>query len=279
MEPASHRLDREAMLADRVAVAERIRRDVDEAVVAATEKRRAHIDRIVENLRFAAREQPAAAARATSADGEAARRLVAPARAADNVRETSGALVLRTLTEERELSARVHAQTESERAALAEMQERLRQAERDAEELLVETVRVEAEMQERRKQAEREAEEILARARVEAGGVVSRIEEERRVQVAREAEEILARTQAEADRVAAEIEERRVRVERESDEIHARALEAERIVATTEEQRHRVRELLSGVLASLGDEAAAPSESLVGDLSSRPRETTEPTVT
>ena len=45
MEPGSHRLDREAMLAGRHAVAERVRREVDETVAVAAEKRRAFLER------------------------------------------------------------------------------------------------------------------------------------------------------------------------------------------------------------------------------------------
>ena len=89
MEEALRRLDREAMFADRVAIAERIRREVDEVVVAAAEKRVAYIDWTVGNLRVDARAQPVAAAPATSPDGEAARLLVASGRTAEDVLETS----------------------------------------------------------------------------------------------------------------------------------------------------------------------------------------------
>jgi hypothetical protein len=51
MEPETHRLDREAMLADRRAVAERVQREVDEAVAAAAEKRHAAFERFVDDLR------------------------------------------------------------------------------------------------------------------------------------------------------------------------------------------------------------------------------------
>jgi hypothetical protein len=57
VEPESHRLDREAMLADRLAVAERVRREVDEAVVAAAEKRRAYFDQFMNRIRFEAEAQ------------------------------------------------------------------------------------------------------------------------------------------------------------------------------------------------------------------------------
>jgi hypothetical protein len=50
MEPESHRLDREAMYADRLAAAERVRREIDEIVSAAAEKRRAYLDRFVNDL-------------------------------------------------------------------------------------------------------------------------------------------------------------------------------------------------------------------------------------
>lgn len=57
MEPESHRLDRQAMLADHLAVAERVRREVDEAVVAAAEKRRAYFDQFMDHMRFEAQAQ------------------------------------------------------------------------------------------------------------------------------------------------------------------------------------------------------------------------------
>jgi hypothetical protein len=54
MEPESHRLDREAMYADRLAAAERVRREIDETVSAAAEKRRAYLERFVNDLRIEA---------------------------------------------------------------------------------------------------------------------------------------------------------------------------------------------------------------------------------
>ena len=248
MESEIHRHDREAMLADHLAVAERVRREVEEAEGVAAEKRRA-FDRYLEYSGVEAQAQPPADAPLPQ-DEEAARLLVASARAAEDVRVASRARALRTLTKAREFAARVHSQTERERAALAELQERRGQVEREAEEILAEVVRVEAEMEERRGRVEREADEILAQARDEAV------------------------------RVEAVMEERRGRVEREADEILARARdEADRIVAASVEERQRVRQLLTGALASLDSEAASAPESLVGDLSSRLHETKEPTVT
>jgi DivIVA domain-containing protein len=88
------------------------------------------------------------------ADAEAARLLVAAARAADDVRDAARARALRTLKKARELSALVHAQVEREREELAEMQER-------------------------RRQVEHEAEEILAQARAEAAHIVAATDAER----------------------------------------------------------------------------------------------------
>ena len=280
MEQTPHELDVEAMLADRVAVAERISREVDEVVAAAAEKRGAYLDWTIGNLRGDARAQPAAPSRATPPDEEAARLLVASARAADDVREASRAEALRTLTEAREASALVEAQTERERAALAEIRERRAQVEREAEELLAETGRVEDEIQERRARAEREAEELLARAQAEADRVLAGAGQERRVQAEREAEELLARARAEADRVAAETEERRGQVAREADEARLRANEADRIVAAAEKERQRVRKLLAGAIASLDVDAraAAPPENRVGEAPRLP-DPTEPTTT
>jgi hypothetical protein len=262
MEQTPHDLDVEEMLADRVAVAERVSREVDEVVAAATEKRGAYIDWTLGNLRRDAREQPAAPSRATPPDGEAARLLVASARAAEDVREASRAEALRTLTEAREAAAVVEAQTERERAALAGIRERRAQVAREAEELLAETGRVEGEMQKRRARAESEAAALLAVAQAEADRVLGAAEEERRAQGAREAEEILAEARAEADRLAAEIEERRKMVERGAEALRAQAHEADRIVAVTEEERRRVRKLLAGAIASLDVDAkaAAPPE-------------------
>lgn len=131
-----------------------------------------------------------------AADGEAARLLVAAARAAEDVRGASRGRALRTLTKARDRAMQLHAEAERERAALAELQER-------------------------RDRVEHEADDILTRARAEA----------------------------------------------------------ERVRASIEDERQRMRELLSGALASLDAEGAAPSESLVADLSSRLHETTEPSVT
>ena len=58
--------------------------------------------------------------------------------------------------------------------------------------------------------------------------------------------------------------------------VHA---EADRIVAATEAQRDRGRELLTGALASLDVEHAAPPQGLVADLESRLHETAEPSAT
>jgi len=179
---------------------------------------------------------------------DAARLLVGAARAAEDVREASWARALHTLTKARDLSALLHAQTERERAALAEMQERRGQVEREAEAILVEAGRVEGEMQERRVQVEREAEAILAGARAEADRVVAVTEEERRVEVEREADEI----RAEVDRVvAATEEERRVEAEREAEAVLARArVEADSVLAGIEERRvqaeRQAEEILEG---------------------------------
>ena len=50
MEPEAHRLDREAMLAERRVVAERVQRDVDDAVAAAAVKRDAFLDWFVARM-------------------------------------------------------------------------------------------------------------------------------------------------------------------------------------------------------------------------------------
>ena len=282
MEPQSHQLDREAMLADHEAVAERVRREVDEMVAAAAEKRHAHFDQVIDHLRSDVdAQQPTAVP-----DGEAARLLVAAAHAAEDVREASHARALQTLTQARERAEQIDAETERRRAALAEMEERCRQAEHEAGEILA-RARTEAESvvaaleEGRRARVDREAEAILAGARAEAERVVAAIEEERRVQIEREANEILARTRAEAEQAVTAIEEeRRRQAERDADEIRAHARdEAQHVVAAIEEERRRVRELLTGAIATLDAEAASQPDNIVGDLSSRLQETREPTST
>jgi hypothetical protein len=74
------------MLADRLAVAERVRREVDEAVVAAVEKRRAFFDRFMDQMRFEAeaqreRERILAGMEAAFATGQAADHVPASAAA------------------------------------------------------------------------------------------------------------------------------------------------------------------------------------------------------
>jgi len=106
-----------------------------------------------------------------------------------------------------------------------------------------------AEMQERREQAEHEADEILVRARAEA----------------------------ESERAAlAEVQERREQAEHKADEILVRArAEADRVVTAIDDERHRVRELLTGALASLDPEGASREDDLMTDLSSRLNEPAE----
>lgn len=156
MEQEYHRLDREAMLADRAAVAERVRREVDAEVEAAAEKRRAFFDWWIASL---------------SRD--------APAQPTD---ETGGPLPIPGSRAEDLLEAS-RAEIEREQAALAEMQKRRTQADREAEEILAaaraEASRVEAEAEAHRAQVEREEGELRARS-LEADRIVSATEEERR---------------------------------------------------------------------------------------------------
>jgi hypothetical protein len=53
VEPETHRLDREAMLAERAAMAERVQREVDAVVAAAAEKRREYMEWRLERTRTA----------------------------------------------------------------------------------------------------------------------------------------------------------------------------------------------------------------------------------
>ncbi len=79
MEPEAHRLDREALLADRLRVAQRVRREVDEVTAAAAEKRRVYLEWFVDHMRIEAqgeieRERRWADMRVALAAGSAAER-------------------------------------------------------------------------------------------------------------------------------------------------------------------------------------------------------------
>ena len=167
---------------------------------------------------------------------------------------------LRTLTKARERARQVDLRSEQEAARLAELRESREQLEREREQIL-EAPRAEA-------------------ARIMAAAVVA---EQRAAETEREANELLARARTEA---AASEQERREEADREAREILARArAEAGRTLAAADEERSRVRNLLTGALASLdpvapieaagpaGTAVAAPSADLVGDLSSRLQET------
>jgi hypothetical protein len=54
MEPEAQRLDREARLAERLAITERVRRDVDDVLEAAAAKRDAYFDWFVAHMRIEA---------------------------------------------------------------------------------------------------------------------------------------------------------------------------------------------------------------------------------
>jgi DivIVA domain-containing protein len=230
-------------------------------------------------------------------EGEAAELLIAATRAAEDVRLASRARALRTLTKARELATLVRAETDREHEALAASRERRAQAESMAEELLAEANRVDGEIANRRRQLDLEVEErVAAVSQLEAEAqerrawadreVEERLSEARRVD--REVVERLERANRDAEeriaaarRADAEAQERRASAEREAEETLAQArAEAERLVAGVEEERTRMRDLLSGALAMLGTETApdedAGRESLVGDLSSRVHESQDP---
>jgi cell division septum initiation protein DivIVA len=98
----------------------------------------------------------------------------------------------------------------------------------------------------------------------------------------------LVNAQTERERAnLAEAEERRRQADSEAERIVAQArAEAAAILGAIEDERKRVRELLTGALTSLEAEAAVPRGNLIGDLaprldlsSNRDLETTEPTAT
>ena len=97
------------------------------------------------------------------------------------------------------------------------------------------------------------------------------------------ARDLAALVQAQTEREQAALaatQERRDEVEREANRVLARAqAEADSFVMAIEDERRRVRELLTGALVSLDAEGASPSEGLMADLESRLHETTEPTTT
>ncbi len=97
------------------------------------------------------------------------------------------------------------------------------------------------------------------------------------------ARDLAALVQAQTEREQAALvatQERRDEVEREANRVLARAqAEADSFVMAIEDERRRVRELLTGALVSLDGESAPPPESLMTDLESRLHETTEPTAT
>jgi cell division septum initiation protein DivIVA len=308
MEPEPQQLDREAIRADHKAVSERIDREVETMLAAAAAKRRAYLDETVDHLRAEVEQkQPTTAdedatppehatgvakedaiqvprrlaavelelARTSAKRDElqallaiaeseretahaelraqsdhaadldrqlqelraqepssesspdedaAARLLVAAARAADDVRDASRSRALQTLLKARDLAARVHTETEREREALAEAQQR-------------------------RAELEGEKQAILTQAVVAADSRAAEIVAERHAEAESEAAAIVAKARAEADS----------------------------LVGLIEDQRHRVRELLAGTLASLDVEDGGPQENLMADLESRLHETTEPT--
>ena len=141
------------------------------------------------------------------------------------------------------------------------------------------------------------ADNILALAHSEADRLAAITDAARLEQVEREANEILARARAEADRVMVaatmaeqRATERREQVEREAEELLVKArAQADRVRASTDEERRRVRNLLTGALASLDTvgsgetrscrrRVGASSDDLAGDLSALLQATaTDPT--
>ena len=97
------------------------------------------------------------------------------------------------------------------------------------------------------------------------------------------ARDLAALVQAQTEREQAALvatQERRDEIEREANRVLARAqAEADSFVMAIEDERRRVRELLTGALVSLDSESTSPPESLMTDLESRLHETTEPTTT
>jgi len=115
--------------------------------------------------------------------------------------------------------------------------------------------------------AARAAEDVRAASRERALRTLTKARE-RAMQVSAEAERERA--------ALAEVQERRERVEQEADEILAGArAEAERVNASIDDERRRVRELLTGALAALDPGGSPQSGDLLVHLASRVREAGE----
>ena len=141
--------------------------------------RAADLDRQLQELRA---QEPSS--ESSPDEDAAAHLLVAAARAADDVRDASRARALRTLVKARDLAALVHTETERERDALAEAQQRRAEVENETQEILTRAKDAADSlaagiMAERRAEAESEAAEIVAKARAEADSLVSLIEGQR----------------------------------------------------------------------------------------------------
>lgn len=291
MEPDAQELERETIRADHKAVSDRIDREVEAMLAAAAAKRRAHLDATVDHLRAEVEQ-----GQTTTPDEDAA----PPARATGVATQDATRLLLRLTAIEDDL-ARTSAERDDLQAllAIAESERETAHAELRAQDppsesspdedaaahLLVAAARAADDV---RDASRARALRTLIRARDLAARVHTETERERealagaqkrRAALEGETQEILTRALAAADsRAAAIVVERRAAAESEAAEIVAKArAEAGSLVGLIEDQRHRVRELLAGTLASLDVEDGEPRENLMADLESRLHETTEPT--
>jgi chromosome segregation ATPase len=117
--------------------------------------------------------------------------------------------------------------------------------------------------------AARASDELRASAREQARKAMRKVRARAAV--------VSAETERE-EAVLARLQERRSELEHQAEEVLAQAhAEAERVAATVAQERDRVRQLLTGALASLDQGTAQPPEGLVAELSSRLRDTASDT--
>ncbi|MFN0128480.1 MAG: hypothetical protein ACKV19_17535 [Verrucomicrobiales bacterium] len=308
MEPEPQQLDPEGIRADHKAVSERIDREVEAMLAAAAAKRRAYLDETVDHLRAEVEQQlvttpdkdavpPPEAPELAKQDAAQLRRRLAAVELvlARTAAERDDLQALLAIAESERETAHAELRAQSDRAAdldrqLQELQAKEPSSESSPDEdaaahLLIAATRAAEDV---RDASRARALRTLIRARELAARVHTETERERealilaqtrRAEVEAETQEILTRATAAADARAAEIvAERRAVADSEAAEIVAKArVEADSLVSLIEGQRHRVRELLAGTLASLDVEDGEPQENLMADLESRLHETTEPT--
>lgn len=262
-EPGEIRHDHQAMLAEHAAVAERVEREVEEALAAAAEKRRAFESSQFGRMRAGSGTPPSARGRF---EEDASRLLLAAARAADDVRQTSRGRALDTLRRARERARRVDAEADAAKMAVAELDERLREAEEERAAIVAEghaeAARIVAEgrlAEERASELERHAKVLYESREAEIERLAGEAAQQRRAEIDAEARDIVTAAQAQADEIAARAD----RVEEQSERLLMEAQsEAERIAVTAAATQERAIALAREAEESLA-RATAESDRLM----------------